>query len=104
MQTAIAILGFISWILLAIGLLFVLFNVSCFFAEKLVSKIQRDSKDALKAEIANDMLNNAWWFSESVEAMAILSIYGKAMTTDYRPCASRMRADWRTEIAKNQVK
>lgn len=102
MQNAISILGMISWIALIIGLMALLLSASCFFAEKLVSRIQCDTKEAVRSEIANDILNTAWWFSESVEAQEGMRAYGKALAKAQRCCSSTMREEWRKEIAKSK--
>ena len=100
MQTVLNVLGVITWIVLVIAIIALFFNVSCFFAEKLVSKIQGDAKEAIRAEIANDILNTSWWFSESIEANLALNTYGKALMNSSRCCSSTMRDEWRKECAK----
>ncbi len=102
MQTAVSILGVIAWIVLAACLLGVTFSLSCFFAEKLVNKIQQDSKDAIRAEIANDILHTAWWFSGSIEASEAMKAYGKNLMNGQRFCSSTVREEWRKEVAKSK--
>lgn len=102
MQTVLNVLGVVTWIVFIVAIIALLFNVSCFFAEKLARRIQHDSKEAIRAEIANDILNTAWWFSESIEAQTAMIAYGNALVKTCRPCSSMIREEWRKECAKSR--
>lgn len=76
------------------------FDAMNFFRYRLTESAQREAV----RDVANSMLNAAWWFSEDDDAMKVLELYGQEMLRHgMSPATDSVREKWR-EWRKTRVK
>lgn len=63
-----------------------------------VERIQDQGARKERGRVANQIITDSWWFSESKEANAAMKIYGQNMRSGSGDI-STIREEWRKEIA-----
>ncbi len=104
MASFLLFIGYATWLVVLVAIVaasvaFVLNGV-----EHVVLKIEKKAENEERQRIANDIITNSWWFSESPEALISVKLIGQRLMNGPTICISTVREEWRKEVSASKEK